>query len=131
MADIIGVMYILLDTARADDFATDNGQKLSLADTFVSSLESDLNALQFALSESDTNALKSLLHTLKGYVTFLCNDALASQLIEIEANARQMNAEQLKPLVDGLYPLLVSMLREVTDWRELLSKCTQSTNRLA
>jgi hypothetical protein len=52
MADIIGVMYILLDTARASDFAADNSQMLNLADTFVSSLQNDLQALQNALTES-------------------------------------------------------------------------------
>ena len=122
MADIIGAMYILLDTARASDFATDNSQMLNLADTFVSSLQSDLQALQNALSESDANALKSLLHTLKGYVTFLCNESLASQLIDIEAKAREMTADQLQPMVSALLPALVNMHREVTDWREHLSK---------
>jgi HPt (histidine-containing phosphotransfer) domain-containing protein len=122
MADIIGVMYILLDTARASDFATDNSQMLNLADTFVSSLQNDLQALQNALTESDANALKCLLHTLKGYVTFLCNESLASQLIDIEAKAREMTAEQLQPTVSALLPALVNMHREVTDWREHLSK---------
>ena len=122
MADIIGAMYILLDTARASDFVTDNSQMLNLADTFVSSLQNDLHALQNALSESDANALKSLLHTLKGYVTFLCNESLANQLIDIEAKAREMNAEQLQPMVNALLPALVNMHREVTDWREHLSK---------
>lgn len=122
MADIIGAMYILLDTARASDFATDNSQMLNLADTFVSSLQNDLQALQNALSESDANAMKSLLHTLKGYVTFLCNESFANQLIDIEAKAREMTAEQLQPLVNALLPALVNMHREVTDWREHLSK---------
>jgi HPt (histidine-containing phosphotransfer) domain-containing protein len=122
MADIIGAMYILLDTARASDFVTDNSQMLNLADTFVSSLQNDLQALQNALSESDANALKSLLHTLKGYVTFLCNESLANQLIDIEAKAREMTAEQLQPMVNALLPALVNMHREVTDWREHLSK---------
>mgnify|MGYP003352615945 CR=1 FL=1 len=122
MADIIGAMYILLDTARASDFVTDNSQMLNLADTFVSSLQNDLHALQNALSESDANALKSLLHTLKGYVTFLCNESLANQLIDIEAKAREMTAEQLQPMVNALLPALVNMHREVTDWREHLSK---------
>lgn len=115
-------MYILLDTARASDFVTDNSQMLNLADTFVSSLQNDLQALQNALSESDANAMKSLLHTLKGYVTFLCNESLANQLIDIEAKAREMTAEQLQPMVNALLPALVNMHREVTDWREHLSK---------
>lgn len=122
MADIIGAMYILLDTARASDFVTDNSQMLNLADTFVSSLQNDLQALQNALSESDANAMKSLLHTLKGYVTFLCNESFANQLIDIEAKAREMTAEQLQPMVNALLPALVNMHREVTDWREHLSK---------
>lgn len=115
-------MYILLDTARATDFATDNSQMLHLADTFVSSLQNDLQALQHALSDSDVSALKRLLHTLKGYVTFLCHDTLANQLIDIESKAREMTAEQLHPLVNAMLPALVNLHREVTDWREHLSK---------
>jgi len=117
-------MYIFLDTARADEFATDHGQMLNLADTFVSSLQSDLQSLQTALSESDSATLQKLLHTLKGYVTFLCNDGLAKELVDIEASTRQLTVEQLKPLVMGLLPALSSMQREVTEWREQLSQHT-------
>ena len=124
MADIIGVMYIFLDTVRADDFATDHDQMLNLADTFVLSLQNDLQSLQTALSESDSATLQKLLHTLKGYVTFLCNDGLAKELVDIEASARQLTVEQLKPLVMGLLPSLSNMHREVTEWREHLSQHT-------
>jgi HPt (histidine-containing phosphotransfer) domain-containing protein len=122
MADIIGAMYIFLDTARASDFATDNGQMLNLADTFVSSLQNDLQALQNARTESDTTELQRLLHTLKGYVTFLCTQTLANELIDIEAKARQSNADQLNTMVDALLPSLNKMQQELTDWRERLSK---------
>ncbi len=122
MADIIGVMYIFLDTARADEFATDHGQMLNLADTFVSSLQNDLQALQNARTESDTTELQRLLHTLKGYVTFLCTQTLANELIDIEAKARQSNADQLNTMVDALLPSLNKMQHELTDWRESLSK---------
>ena len=122
MADIIGAMYIFLDTARASDFATDNGQMLNLADTFVSSLQNDLQALQNARTESDTTELQRLLHTLKGYVTFLCTQTLANELIHIEAKARQSNADQLNTMVDALLPSLNKMQHELTDWREHLSK---------
>ena len=122
MADIIGAMYIFLDTARASDFATDNGQMLNLADTFVSSFQNDLQALQNARTESDTTELQRLLHTLKGYVTFLCTQTLANELIDIEAKARQSNADQLNTMVDALLPSLNKMQHELTDWRERLSK---------
>lgn len=115
-------MYIFLDTAKASDFATDNGQMLNLADTFVSSLKNDMQALQHAMSESDTADLQRLLHTLKGYVTFLCNPALANQLIDIETKARQLTADQLKPMVENLLPSLSAIQLELTDWREQLSQ---------
>jgi HPt (histidine-containing phosphotransfer) domain-containing protein len=121
MADIIGAMYIFLDPARASDFATDNHQMLNLADTFVSSLQSDLQALKNALSESDLTEMQRLLHTLKGYVTFMCNQTLANELIDVEAKARQLSADQLTPLVDALLPSLNMMQHELTDWRERLS----------
>jgi len=121
MADIIGAMYIFLDPARASDFATDNHQMLNLVDTFVSSLQSDLQALKNALSESDLTEMQRLLHTLKGYVTFMCNQTLANELIDVEAKARQLSADQLTPLVDALLPSLNKMQHELTDWRERLS----------
>jgi HPt (histidine-containing phosphotransfer) domain-containing protein len=121
MADIIGAMYIFLDPARASDFATDNHQMLNLADTFVSSLQSDLQALKNALSESDLTEMQRLLHTLKGYVTFMCNQTLGNELIDVEAKARQLSADQLTPLVDALLPSLNMMQHELNDWRERLS----------
>ena len=42
--------------------------------------------------------------------------------LDIEAKAREMTAEQLQPMVNALLPALVNMHREVTDWREHLSK---------
>lgn len=95
---------------------------LNLADTFVSSLQNDLQALQNARTESDTTELQRLLHTLKGYVTFLCTQTLANELIDIEAKARQSNADQLNTMVDALLPSLNKMQQELTDWRERLSK---------
>lgn len=95
---------------------------LNLADTFVSSLQNDLQALQNARTESDTTELQRLLHTLKGYVTFLCTQTLANELIDIEAKARQSNADQLNTMVDALLPSLNKMQYELTDWREHLSK---------
>ena len=95
---------------------------LNLADTFVSSLQNDLQALQNARTESDTTELQRLLHTLKGYVTFLCTQTLANELIDIEAKARQSNADQLNTMVDALLPSLNKMQHELTNWRESLSK---------
>lgn len=115
-------MYIYLDTAKADDFASDQDQKRNLADTFVSSLQSDLLSLQNVLTDSDTSGMQKLLHTLKGYVTFFCNERFAHQLIDIEANARHMPVEQLRSTIGGLLPDLNAMHQEVNDWRKQLSQ---------
>ena len=120
MADIICLMYIFLDTAKAGDFAIDHDQLLNLAETFVSSLQNDLSSLEDAMAATDLTALKRLLHTLKGYVTFLCSDSLANQLIQIESSARDLTAAQLHPRLLELLPALHSMHREVIDWRDHL-----------
>jgi HPt (histidine-containing phosphotransfer) domain-containing protein len=120
MADIICLMYIFLDTAKAGDFAIDHDQLLNLAETFVSSLQNDLSSLEDAMAAADVSALKRLLHTLKGYVTFLCSDHLANQLIHIESSARELTAEQLQPHVHELLPALKNMHHEVIDWRDQL-----------
>ena len=113
-------MYIFLDTAKAGDFAMDHSQQLNLAETFVSSLHNDLVSLQIAMGNADTAALKRLLHTFKGYITFLCNDELADQLIRLEASARELTAEQLHPHLNELVPSLTAMHQEVSHWRDHL-----------
>ena len=113
MTDIIGVMYSHLDPDRAKDFAMDNEQMLNLAQTFVSSLENDLQSVQQALAAEDMAALHRLLHTLKGYVTFLCKDALGQQLIALEASSRNSDFAQLKPRVDAMLPVLNGLYSEV------------------
>ena len=113
-------MYIFLDTAKAGDFAMDHSQQLNLAETSVSSLHNDLASLHTAMGNADTAALKRLLHTFKGYITFLCNDELADQLIQLEATARELTAEQLQPHLNKLLPSLTAMHLEVSDWRDQL-----------
>ena len=120
MADIICLMYIFLDTAKAGDFAMDRAQMLNLAETFVSSLHNDLASVQQAMADADLAALKRLLHTFKGYVTFLCNDELANQLIQLEASARELTSEQLHPHLHALLPSLTAMQNEVSHWRDHL-----------
>jgi HPt (histidine-containing phosphotransfer) domain-containing protein len=120
MADIICLMYIFLDTTKAGDFAMDRAQQLNLAETFVSSLHNDLVSLQIAMGNADTAALKRLLHTFKGYITFLCNDELADQLVRLEASARELTAEQLRPDLNKLVPSLTTMHHEVSHWRDHL-----------
>jgi hypothetical protein len=120
MADIICLMYIFLDTAKAGEFAMDHSQQLNLAETFVSSLHNDLASLQLAMGNADTAALKRLLHTFKGYITFLCNDELADQLVRLEASARELTAEQLHPDLNKLVPSLAAMHQEVSHWRDHL-----------
>ena len=113
-------MYIFLDTAKAGEFAMDHSQQLNLAETFVSSLHNDLASLQLAMGNADTAALKRLLHTFKGYITFLCNDELADQLVRLEASARELTAEQLHPDLNKLVPSLTTMHHEVSHWRDHL-----------
>ena len=117
MADIIGAMYSHLNPDKASDFAMDPEQLLNLADTFVSSLGNDLQSLQAALAGQDMDALKRLLHTLKGYVTFLCTDDLGQQLIQLEAGSRTLDFAQLQTRVNELLPLLTDLHSEVIHWK--------------
>lgn len=117
MADIIGAMYSHLEPDRAKEFAMDIEQMLNLADTFVSSLNNDLQTLHQALT---AQALRRLLHTLKGYVTFLCKESLGQQLISLEAESRHKDFVQLKPLVDAILPSLRNLHTEVVHWRTTL-----------
>ena len=110
-------MYSHLDPDRAKDFAMDNEQMLNLAQTFVSSLENDLQSVQQALVAQDMAGLRRLLHTLKGYVTFLCQDALGQQLIALEAGSRHADFAQLKPQVDAMLPVLNGLHSEVLHWK--------------
>ena len=110
-------MYSHLDPERASDFAMEPDQMLNLADTFVSSLEKDLQSLAQVLANQDVSELRRLLHTLKGYVTFLCTDSLAQQLIALEASSRDKDFAQLAPAVTATVPLLSALLKEVEHWR--------------
>ena len=110
-------MYSHLDPDRANDFAMDPEQMLNLAQTFVSSLENDLQSLHLALKTQDMAALRRLLHTLKGYVTFLCKDALGQQLIALEARSRGADFAQLQPQVDAMLPALNGLHSEVLHWK--------------
>jgi len=110
-------MYSHLDPDRANDFAMDHEQMLNLAQTFLSSLENDLQSVQQALAAQDMAVLRRLLHTLKGYVTFLCKDALGQQLIALEADSRHADFAQLKPRVDDMLPALNALHSEVLHWK--------------
>ena len=110
-------MYSHLDPERASDFAMGPDQMLNLADTFVSSLEKDLQSLAQVMVSEDINVLRRLLHTLKGYVTFLCADSLGQQLISLEAGSRDKDFAQLAPAVSSVVPLLDELLKEVQHWR--------------
>ena len=120
MADIIGVMHVYLDKTKANELATDHVQMLSLADTFVSSLHQDLAQVKQAIDAQDVKSLQTCLHTLKGYVTFLCHEPLARTLTQIEANARVMGYPQLQEALKDLMPALAGMQIEVSQWRDEL-----------
>ena len=110
-------MYSYLDPERASDFAMEPDQMLNLADTFVSSLEKDLQSLAQVMVSKEITELRRLLHTLKGYVTFLCTESLGQQLISLEAGSRDKDFAQLAPAVSTVLPLLNELLKEVQHWR--------------
>ncbi len=117
MADIIGAMYSHLDPDKASDFAMNPEQLLNLANTFVSSLDKDLLSIEAALIGQDMDALRRLLHTLKGYVTFLCTEELGQQLIQLEADSRSLDFSQIQTRVNALSPLLSLLHSEVIHWK--------------
>ena len=110
-------MYSHLDPDRASEFAMDQDQMLNLAETFTASLKNDLQSLHQAMAGADLPTLRRLLHTLKGYVTFLCKESLGQQLIELEAISRSNDFDQLKPMVDNVIPDLSALQSEVAHWK--------------
>jgi HPt (histidine-containing phosphotransfer) domain-containing protein len=94
----------------------DPEQMLNLADTFVSSLKKDLQTLTQVLADQDVTQLRRQLHTLKGYVTFLCTASLGQELIVLEAGSRDKDFAQLAPSVQAVVPMLQSLLTEVEHW---------------
>lgn len=113
-------MHVYLDKTKANELATDHAQMLSLADTFVSSLHQDLANVKQAMATQDVKSLQTCLHTLKGYVTFLCREPLAHTLTQTEANARIMGFSQLQEALKDLMPALADMQTEVSQWRDEL-----------
>jgi HPt (histidine-containing phosphotransfer) domain-containing protein len=110
-------MYSYLDPSRAQDFAMDKAQMLNLAETFESSLTNDLLALQEALAQQDPDPVARLLHSLKGYVTFLSKDELSTQIIELESVSRQHELDLVRDKVMQVLPSLKQLLSEVSRWK--------------
>ncbi len=94
----------------------DQAQMLQLAQTFQESLEKDLQALQFALSQQDAQPIQRLLHSLKGYVTFLCEPGLSQQMIQLEAMSRSTHLNELIVDVSKTVPSLQILLTEIRQW---------------
>ena len=117
-------MYSHLDPSRAHDFAMDNDQMINLAETFETSLNQDLAALAQALVNSDPDPMRRLLHSLKGYVTFLSKEDLSAQVIQLESMSRQNTMDEVRTMVQQVIPALQSLLAEVTHWKttELLKQ---------
>lgn len=90
---------------------------LNLAETFESSLTQDLSALMAALDNPDPDPLRRLLHSLKGYVTFLSKDELSAQVIRLEAMSRQSSLQEVQNMVHQVIPALKTLLSEVTHWK--------------
>jgi len=111
-------MYIYLDPRKAQEFAMDHAQMLKLAQTFQDSLEKDLASLHAALVSQDTEPVQRLLHSLKGYVTFLCGPELSQQMIQLEAMSRAKHLAELAVEIDKAIPPLQNLLAEVGQWIE-------------
>jgi HPt (histidine-containing phosphotransfer) domain-containing protein len=109
-------MYSYLDPSKAHEFAMDQAQMLNLAQTFQDSLEKDLNALHFALAHQDAEPVQRLLHSLKGYVTFLCGPELSQHMIQLEAISRSTALADVTIEINKAMPLLKSLLSEVGRW---------------
>ena len=110
-------MYSHLDPSRAQDFAMDNDQMLNLAQNFESSLTQDLSALTAALDNQDPDPMRRLLHSLKGYVTFLSKEELSGHVIQLEAMSRQSSLDEVKDRVVQFIPALKTLLSEVSHWK--------------
>lgn len=111
-------MYSHLDPSKAQEFAMDQGQMLNLAQTFQDSLEKDLALLHSALASQEAEPVQRLLHSLKGYVTFLCGPELSQQMIQLEAMSRAKHLAELAGDIAKAIPPLQSLLSEVGQWIE-------------
>ena len=111
-------MYSFLDPSKAHEFAMDQAQMLNLAQTFQESLEKDLALLNAALDSQDTEPVQRVLHSLKGYVTFLCGPELSQQMIQLEAMSRAKKLGDLAVDIAKAIPPLQSLLSEVGQWIE-------------
>lgn len=109
-------MYSYLDTSKVQEFAMDKSQMLTLALTFQDSLEKDLNSLRTALAQRDAEPVQRLLHSLKGYVTFLSGPELSQQVIQLEAMSRTTPMTELTLEIAKALPSLQSLSSEVRHW---------------
>ena len=97
---------------------------LNLAETFETSLTQDLASLAQAMVNEDPDPMRRLLHSLKGYVTFLSKEELSAQVIQLESMSRQNTVEEVRAMVQQVMPALQRLLTEVTHWKttELLKQ---------
>ena len=109
-------MYSYLDTSKVQEFAMDKSQMLTLALTFQDSLEKDLNSLRAALAQRDAEPVQRLLHSLKGYGTFLSGPELSQQVIQLEAMSRTTPLSELVIEIAKVLPSLQSLSSEVGHW---------------
>lgn len=97
---------------------------INLAETFETSLHQDLVSLTQALVNPDPDPLRRLLHSLKGYVTFLSKEELSAKVIQLESMSRQNTLDEVRAMVEQVMPALQLLLTEVTHWKttELLKQ---------
>ena len=89
---------------------------LAWALTFHDSLERVLNSLRAALAQRDPEPVHRLLHSLKGYGTFLSGPELSQQVIQLEAMSRTTALTELTLEIAKVMPSLQSLSSEVRHW---------------
>ncbi|MSQ58010.1 MAG: hypothetical protein EXR35_11145 [Limnohabitans sp.] len=117
MADIIVPMYTLLDTTRAHDFSMQEEEFLSLVETFEKSLLEERKALLDAAQARDQEELHRTLHTLKGYLPFLCQASFCEQITELDQMVRGNQLDLVVQGVMSIMPHLDVLHAEIVQWQ--------------
>lgn len=118
MADIIGVYVQFPRPQQSPRIRHGPGADAEFGANLSRKLGKDLTLLNAALDSQDTEPVQRLLHSLKGYVTFLCGPELSQQMIQLEAMSRAKKLGDLAVDIAKAIPPLQSLLSEVGQWIE-------------
>ncbi|MEI6382295.1 MAG: hypothetical protein WCO80_01465 [Betaproteobacteria bacterium] len=116
MADIIVPMYTLLDPTRAQDFAIKDEELFNLVQTFEKSLLEDKKSLFESAQNKNQDDLHRNLHTLKGYLPFLCRADFCERITELYQMVRGNQLDLVLSGVMAIMPSLNVLQIEIGDW---------------